>query len=176
MIVVLTASLAVLVGLVVALVLLRGGLSIHMAPATSSMSGGLPAGDVSSADLDEVRFDTVLRGYRMNQVDDVLARVRVELALRDDELRQLRSRSPAGPLRIAGGARGSLTSTATPAALVPPTPIDDEGAQGGDLEDTGQRWDPHRWQRPPQPSEWDEPGEHGDRRGETWGGGSETDR
>lgn len=133
MIVVLVASLAVLIGLVVALVLMRGDrLSVHAAPATSTMSGGLPPGELSSRDIDDVRFDTVVRGYRMDQVDDVLERVRAELARRDEELRRLRSMAPAGPLRSAGdrlGARAPLASVA------PPTVWEDDGDDIDDLGD-----------------------------------------
>ena len=133
MIVVLVASLAVLIGLVVALVLMRGDrLSVHAAPATSTMSGGLPPGELSSRDIDDVRFDTVVRGYRMDQVDDVLERVRAELARRDEELRRLRSMAPAGPLRSAGdrlGARAPLASVA------PPTVWEDDGDYIDDLGD-----------------------------------------
>lgn len=32
------------------------------------------------ADIDEVRFDTALRGYRMDQVDDVLDRLQQRIA------------------------------------------------------------------------------------------------
>lgn len=90
MIVLLLASVIVLVGLAAALVLLRGGLSVHMKPAVTSMGGGLPPGPVCSDDITGVRFDTVLRGYRMDQVDEVLARLQDALAQRDDEIRLLR--------------------------------------------------------------------------------------
>lgn len=139
MIVLLVASLVVLVGLVVALVLMRGErLSVHAAPATSTMSGGLPPGELDSADIDEVRFDTVLRGYRMDQVDDVLERVRAELARRDDELRRLRSQAPSGPVR---GMEDRAAGRAGLAGIVPPTvwedDLDDDLDDFGDFRDVG---------------------------------------
>lgn len=131
MIVVLVASLVVLVGLAVALVLLRGNrISVHAAPATTTMSGGLPPGDLTSRDIDEVRFDTVVRGYRMDQVDDVLERVRVELARRDEELRRLRTQAPAGPFRPGGTGAGR----APLASVGPPTVWEDDTYDDLDLD------------------------------------------
>jgi DivIVA domain-containing protein len=44
-----------------------------MADATSSQSfGGVPAGPLSTDDLAQLHFDQALRGYRMNQVDEVI--------------------------------------------------------------------------------------------------------
>ena len=45
---------------------------------------------VSPDELDGVRFDVVLRGYRMDQVDGVLERAVYELRMRDEEIRALR--------------------------------------------------------------------------------------
>lgn len=137
MIVVLFASLAVLVGLAVALVLARGNVSVHMAPATASMSGGLPRDELTSADIDAVRFDTVVRGYRMDQVDDVLDRVRAELARRDEELRELRSRAPAGPLQTAPG--DHRRSRQGRVSALPSRILDDDDELGESPRDD---WDP----------------------------------
>lgn len=82
MIVFLTVSVVVLIGLVVAVVLARvGGADVHLAPPVSS-SGGRPLadGEVTSASLSRVRFDRAPRGYRMDQVDEVLDRMRATLA------------------------------------------------------------------------------------------------
>ncbi|HEU0042207.1 MAG TPA: DivIVA domain-containing protein [Jiangellaceae bacterium] len=49
----------------------------------------LPSGRIGPTDLDEVRFAVVPRGYRMEQVDDVLDRLRVELAVRDERIAEL---------------------------------------------------------------------------------------
>ncbi|GAB96016.1 DivIVA domain-containing protein [Kineosphaera limosa] len=90
MIVLLVVTVILLVGLACAGFLLRDRISLHPAAPTSSMGGGLPAGPLVGDDIAGVRFDTVLRGYRMDQVDDVLARLRDELARRDADIELLR--------------------------------------------------------------------------------------
>lgn len=55
-------------------------------PVASTPHHGLPPGDLRAADLDAVRFDTALRGYRMDQVDDVLDRVRKQIADLESEV------------------------------------------------------------------------------------------
>jgi DivIVA domain-containing protein len=49
----------------------------------------LPEGQVSSDDVDAVRFAIAFRGYRMDQVDVVLDRLRQELAARDEKIAEL---------------------------------------------------------------------------------------
>ena len=68
-----------LIGLIVAAVM--GKIGGFMAAPTSSQSfGGLPAGPLATDSLAQLHFDQALRGYRMNQVDEVIdaltARVR----------------------------------------------------------------------------------------------------
>jgi DivIVA domain-containing protein len=46
--------------------------------------------DPAPSDVDRVRFSPGLRGYRMDQVDQVLDRLRDQLALKDEEIRRLR--------------------------------------------------------------------------------------
>ncbi|MFJ5860617.1 DivIVA domain-containing protein [Pseudarthrobacter sp. NPDC092439] len=46
-------------------------------------------------DVDRVRFSVGLRGYRMDQVDQVLDDLRNQLAAREAEIEELRSRRPA---------------------------------------------------------------------------------
>lgn len=46
----------------------------------------LPAGPLQPEDIKLVRFAMVLRGYRMREVDEVLARVTADLAARDERL------------------------------------------------------------------------------------------
>ncbi|MGO4453065.1 DivIVA domain-containing protein [Arthrobacter sp. RAF14] len=43
------------------------------------------------ADVDRLRFSLGLRGYRMDQVDEVLDRLRDQLAVQQSELNQLRT-------------------------------------------------------------------------------------
>jgi DivIVA domain-containing protein len=47
---------------------------------------GLPAGRLAPDDLDALRFSSALRGYRMDQVDEVLDRLRDELIARDEHI------------------------------------------------------------------------------------------
>lgn len=49
-------------------------------PVTSTPHHGLPPGRLRAADVDAVRFDTALRGYRMDQVDEVVDRLQERLA------------------------------------------------------------------------------------------------
>ena len=68
-----------LIGLAIAAVM--GKIGGFMADPTSSQSfGGLPEGPLSTDNLAQLHFDQALRGYRMNQVDEVIdalsARVR----------------------------------------------------------------------------------------------------
>jgi DivIVA domain-containing protein len=46
--------------------------------------------EVTPEDITRVRFDVVLRGYRMDQVDAVLERLSYDLGIRDEEIRALR--------------------------------------------------------------------------------------
>ena len=53
-----------------------------------------------AVDVDAVRFDTALRGYRMDDVDERLRGLRDELAEREHTLARLRAERPVDP---AGG-------------------------------------------------------------------------
>ncbi|NGN82859.1 DivIVA domain-containing protein [Arthrobacter silviterrae] len=55
----------------------------------------LPAGAVP-ADIDRLRFALGLRGYRMDQVDEVLDRLRDELAAKDSRIAELEAALAAG--------------------------------------------------------------------------------
>jgi DivIVA domain-containing protein len=52
---------------------------------------GLPPEPLSAEDLDGLRFSSAVRGYRMDEVDAVLDRVRDELAARDAVIAELRA-------------------------------------------------------------------------------------
>lgn len=68
----------VLVGLTVAAVL--GRIDGSLAEPTTSLSYlPLPEGSLTHADLEAIRLDTGLRGYRMDQVDEVMARLTAEI-------------------------------------------------------------------------------------------------
>jgi DivIVA domain-containing protein len=51
-----------------------------MAEATTSEGAPYLADEFTSADISAVRFDTALRGYRMDQVDAVLERLQARIA------------------------------------------------------------------------------------------------
>ncbi|MDQ0825034.1 DivIVA domain-containing protein [Arthrobacter sp. B2I5] len=69
-------------------------------------------------DIEQVRFSLGLRGYRMDQVDQVLDELRDQLAARDAELAGLRSRLAA--MEQATGGDGEKDSDDGPAAAVAP--------------------------------------------------------
>lgn len=87
----------VVVCFIVALVLgLVGG---GMGTAASSLSHEpLPDDELHDTDLDELRFDVGLRGYRMTQVDGVLDRLRRELREKDEQISVLRGDPGPPPL------------------------------------------------------------------------------
>lgn len=60
-------------------------------PVRSTPGHGLPD-DPSAADVDVVRFDTALRGYRMEDVDRRLAALRDDLRDREETISDLRRR------------------------------------------------------------------------------------
>jgi DivIVA domain-containing protein len=58
----------------------------------------LPDGPLTAGDVEGVRFSLAVRGYRMDEVDAVLARLSAELAERDRRLAGLGPAAPAGGL------------------------------------------------------------------------------
>lgn len=73
-----TCGLAVVVGLVVVLAVARGE---AMQPVEPDRRDVLVPADrpLHAGDLADVRFTTALRGYRMDEVDALLARLRLQL-------------------------------------------------------------------------------------------------
>lgn len=65
-------------------------------PSHTSPAHGLGS-IATAASVDQVRFDTALRGYRMDQVDDVLDRLQSQLADLEERVRAVESpeREPA---------------------------------------------------------------------------------
>lgn len=89
---ILLVGIVVLCG-VVALVL--GYVGGGMGRATSTLSHEpLPDGELTDADFEQLRFDVGLRGYRMSEVDSVIARLHRELREKDDQIAVLRSDDP----------------------------------------------------------------------------------
>jgi DivIVA domain-containing protein len=66
----------------------RGG-SLPDADPDRSLRGTLPEGEVSRSTVDGLRFTLALRGYRMDEVDDVLDRLLDELDRRDARIVEL---------------------------------------------------------------------------------------
>lgn len=64
-----------------------GDVLVDVAPDDAEVD--LPVGPVQPEDVAEVRFGMVLRGYRMAEVDRVLARLAAELAARDSRIAEL---------------------------------------------------------------------------------------
>ncbi|WP_298806231.1 DivIVA domain-containing protein [uncultured Pseudokineococcus sp.] len=95
--------------LLVALVVAGGAVAVALGripggldePTTSRPLRALPEGPLRAEDVDGVRFSLGLRGYRMDEVDAVLDRVRDEVAERDARLAELeallRSADPVDP-------------------------------------------------------------------------------
>ncbi|MGW4804252.1 DivIVA domain-containing protein [Kitasatospora sp. NPDC004272] len=68
---------------------------------------------LSSTDVDELRLPMALRGYRMDEVDDVLDRLGAELALRDARIAELEA---------VGAVGGSVAASGAAAAAGEPLP------------------------------------------------------
>ena len=90
MIIVVAVVAVLLVGAVAAWVVSRVDVPGVPAAVTTESARPLPAGPLSADDLHDVRFDQAVRGYRMRQVDEALARLGQELVERDAEIARLR--------------------------------------------------------------------------------------
>jgi DivIVA domain-containing protein len=76
-----------------------------LADPTSTMSHvPLPEDPLTPGDLESLRFDTAMRGYRMSQVDGVLDRLQREIRELQEELARMRdgTSTVAGPGTLAG--------------------------------------------------------------------------
>jgi len=94
----------VLVGLTTAAVL--GKISGFLADATSSQSfNGVPPGPLSTQDIEELHFDQALRGYRMNQVDEVLDALCARVSDLESQVAALSG--PGGTPPVADQSRGA---------------------------------------------------------------------
>ena len=91
--VLLLVVLAVIAG--IAVVAAGRGTGLPPAEPVRSARAALPPGDVSREDVDALRFTLALRGYRMDEVDEVLDRLTAELDRRDARIAELE----AGPER-----------------------------------------------------------------------------
>ena len=57
--------------------------------------GVLPPDEVGPTEVERLRFSLAFRGYRMDEVDDVLDRLTAELADRDARIAELQTGAPA---------------------------------------------------------------------------------
>lgn len=95
----------VAIGIVLATVLVAGGRGDGLAPAdVDRRRSRLPADrPLAPADLDTVTLGVGFRGYRMEEVDELIDRVGLELAERDERIAELERRAgrsaPAGDMR-----------------------------------------------------------------------------
>ncbi|MER5635812.1 DivIVA domain-containing protein [Kitasatospora sp. NPDC002227] len=98
---VIVAAMAVVVG-GTALVALGGG-TVLPETVHDRIAARLPQDrPLGRADVDELRLPMALRGYRMDEVDDVLDRLGVELARRDERIAELEA---------AAAVRGAVEAT-----------------------------------------------------------------
>jgi DivIVA domain-containing protein len=129
----LTLLIMAVIGLVAAVAAGRigGGLD---EPASSLPGRGLPPGPFTLEDVDRVRFTPALRGYRMDEVDDVVDRLVDELRRLEDEVAELRAlRAPDQPRPDGGylprdGWPDSFGDFRRPAPTAPPPAPDDDSA------------------------------------------------
>ncbi len=63
-----------------------------MAPATTTQRDPGLAEHFTAADVTDLHFDTALRGYRMDQVDEVLDRLQDRIAEQEREIEALRGK------------------------------------------------------------------------------------
>jgi len=124
-----------LIGLTTAAVM--GRISGFMAEPTSSLAfAGVPAGPLSEDDIAQVHFDQALRGYRMDQVDEVIDALSARLRELETEIASLAVSPVLSPLvSPAGSTSGSpAVSPADSPALSPAgsPAADDSSGDGSD--------------------------------------------
>lgn len=112
-----------LVGIVVlcgVVALLMGYVGGGMGRATTTLSHEpLPDGELTDADFEGLQFDVGLRGYRMSEVDSVIARLHRELKEKDEQIAVLRR--DGAPTVGHGPGSGGDESGATEPGEAPPT-------------------------------------------------------
>ena len=83
-----------LIGLTAAAVMGRIGGGSMAEPTSSQAFSGVPDGPLSSDDLGRLRFDQGLRGYRMDQVDEVIDALGARLRELEAEVESLSAADP----------------------------------------------------------------------------------
>lgn len=108
MIVFLLLVIVLLIGLTTAAVM--GKMGGFMADPTSSQAfAGVPEGTLSASDLAHLQFDQALRGYRMNQVDEVIDALGGRLRELETEIASLSAAHDSSP--VPGDSSGVLGHT-----------------------------------------------------------------
>jgi DivIVA domain-containing protein len=88
---------AAVVFLLASLVFGRGEELAPLAPGSSPTR--LPTDDITSADVDNVRFQVVVRGYKMSEVDWVMSRLGTEIDLLRARVAELEAERAGGEVR-----------------------------------------------------------------------------
>ena len=88
---------AAVVFLLASLVCGRGEELAPLAPGSSPTR--LPTDDITSADVDNVRFQVVVRGYKMSEVDWVMSRLGTEIDLLRARVAELEAERAGGEVR-----------------------------------------------------------------------------
>ncbi len=89
-------------------------------PVSSLPARLLPDGEVGPADVERVRFSPALRGYRMEEVDEVVERLVLELARRDEVIAGLQH-------RLGGGVPGQAERPEPPTSGCEPAGYEPSG-------------------------------------------------
>ena len=122
----LLAVLAVLAG--IALAAAGRVTSLPDAPPDRAPTGVLPPSEFETADIERLRFSLAFRGYRMDEVDDVLDRLTAELAERDARIAELEQGGPLADKDVDVPAASPSTSPPSAAAgAVPAAPVTTAG-------------------------------------------------
>ena len=109
------------IGVVLAVAMLAVGRLGELAPVAPDRAPlDVPAGPLAPDDVDAVRFAVGLRGYRMDEVDEVLDRLADDLAARDARIAELEGRLTAGPAPSSSAAEVDLAGFAPPAPQTEP--------------------------------------------------------
>jgi DivIVA domain-containing protein len=112
------------IGVMVAVALLAVGRLGELTPVTPDRAPlDVPDGPLEPDDVDAVRFAVGLRGYRMDEVDDVLDRLAADIAERDARIVELEGRpapAPGAGIAAPTGA-GSAWAEASAADFAPAT-------------------------------------------------------
>lgn len=83
----------------VAVLVAGGARPVEEAPPDRAPGGSLPEGELTRDDIDRLRFSLGFRGYRMDEVDEVLDRLARELVRRDERIADLEGRPGSKPVR-----------------------------------------------------------------------------